>query len=67
MNFYACISMGLALTAAPAAVQMPTEPVDHTVQVAPGIYNVTWANDWGNMGLNVTAGSWSPCASASSG
>jgi len=41
------------LVAAPAAAQVPAAADDHTVEVAPGIYNVTWGNDWGNMGLNV--------------
>jgi cyclase len=42
----------LAVAAGPAAAQSPAGE-DHTVEVAPGIYNVTWGNSWGNMGLNV--------------
>jgi cyclase len=47
------VCVGVALIVTHAAAQAPAEPVDYTVQVAPGIYNVTWANNWGNMGLNV--------------
>jgi cyclase len=47
----------LAVAVSPAAAQAPTQAPasgeDHTVEVAPGIYNVTWGNSWGNMGLNV--------------
>lgn len=52
MKHVASLCVALALTVAPAAAQTPGEG-DHTVQVAPGIYNVTWGNNWGNMGLNV--------------
>jgi len=43
----------LLLTVAPATAQTQGKGEDYTVQVAPGIYNVTWGNSWGNMGLNV--------------
>ena len=49
----ACLCAAAALAGAPAAAQTPTVGEDHTVQVAPGIYTVTWGNGWGNMGLNV--------------
>jgi cyclase len=49
----ACLCAAAALAGAPAAAQAPATADDHTVQVAPGIYNVTWGNSWGNMGLNV--------------
>jgi cyclase len=48
MNRLACWCATLALTV-PSAAQTPVGADDHTVQVAPGIYNMTW----GNMGLNV--------------
>ena len=35
------------------AAQTPRGADDHTVEIAPGIYNVSWGNNWGNMGLNV--------------
>jgi cyclase len=44
---------GPAAAQAPAPAQAPAAGEDHTVEVAPGIYNVTWGNSWGNMGLNV--------------
>jgi glyoxylase-like metal-dependent hydrolase (beta-lactamase superfamily II) len=53
MKFFAFLCGALALSAAPVAAQGPAEGPDYTVQVAPGIYNVTWGNTWGNMGLNV--------------
>jgi glyoxylase-like metal-dependent hydrolase (beta-lactamase superfamily II) len=53
MKSIASLCAALALMAAPAAAQTPGGGDDHTVQVAPGIYNVTWGNNWGNMGLNV--------------
>jgi cyclase len=53
MKSFAFLSVAVALTFAPAAAQAPAEATDYTVQVAPGIYNVTWGNNWGNMGLNV--------------
>jgi glyoxylase-like metal-dependent hydrolase (beta-lactamase superfamily II) len=43
----------LLLTIAPATAQTQGKGEDHTAQVAPGIYNVTWGNTWGSMGLNV--------------
>ena len=49
----ACLFAAAALAGAPAAAQAPAAADDHTVQVAPGIYTVTWGNSWGNMGLNV--------------
>ena len=49
----ACLCAAAALAGAPAAAQTPTVGEDHTMQVAPGIYTVTWGNGWGNMGLNV--------------
>ncbi len=48
-----CLCASLAVAVAPAAAQTAVAGQDHTVQVAPGIYNVTWSNNWGNMGLNV--------------
>ena len=48
---YAVLSLLLGLGA--AAAQTAPAGDDHTVEVAPGIYNVTWGNSWGNMGLNV--------------
>lgn len=55
MRFVTCLyALSALLTAAvPAAAQTSAGSPDYTVQVAPGIYNVTWGNDWGNMGLNV--------------
>ena len=53
MKHVASLYVALALTVAPAAAQTPDGGDDHTVQVAPGIYNLTWGNNWGNMGLNV--------------
>ena len=46
------LCVALAVAAGPAAAQSPAGE-DHTVEVAPGVYNVTWGNSWGNMGLNV--------------
>src|SRR3954463_5422028 len=43
----------LLLTFAPATAQTQGKSDDYTVQVAPGIYSLTWGNGWGNMGLNV--------------
>jgi cyclase len=40
-----------ALAQAPR--QDPAAGPDHTVEVAPGLYTVTWGNNFGNMGLNV--------------
>jgi cyclase len=53
MTRIACLCAAAALAGAPAAAQVPAAADDHTVQVAPGIYTVTWGNSWGNMGLNV--------------
>src|SRR3954463_10453390 len=53
MKFFAFLVGALAFSAAPVAAQGPAEGPDYTVQVAPGVYNVTWGNTWGNMGLNV--------------
>jgi len=53
MKHIACLCAALISVAAPSAAQAPAGADDHTVQVAPGIYNVTWGNNWGNMGLNV--------------
>ncbi len=53
MKSISCCCLALAVAAAPVAAQTPAAGDDHTVQVAPGIYNVTWENSWGNMGLNV--------------
>jgi len=41
------------LTIAPATAQTQGKSDDYTVQVAPGLYSVSWGNTWGNMGLNV--------------
>jgi cyclase len=43
----------MLLTITPATAQTSGKADDYTVQVAPGLYNVTWGNNWGNMGLNV--------------
>jgi glyoxylase-like metal-dependent hydrolase (beta-lactamase superfamily II) len=43
----------MLLTITPATAQTAGKADDYTVQVAPGLYNVTWGNNWGNMGLNV--------------
>src|SRR3954469_15760804 len=51
MRFIAVVC--LLLTVAPATAQTQGKGEDYTVQVAPGIYSVTWGNTWGNMGLNV--------------
>lgn len=51
MRFIAVACM--LLTVAPATAQTQGKGEDYTVQVAPGIYSVTWGNTWGNMGLNV--------------
>ena len=53
MKFSVLLCLVLPLTVTAAAAQAPTEATDYTVQVAPGIYNVTWGNTWGNMGLIV--------------
>jgi len=47
------VALAIAAAALPATGQAPGAGEDHTVEVAPGIYNVTWGNRWGNMGLNV--------------
>ncbi|HEY7302280.1 MAG TPA: MBL fold metallo-hydrolase [Xanthobacteraceae bacterium] len=43
----------LTIAIGSSAAQAPSAAEDHTVEVAPGLYNVTWGNNWGNMGLNV--------------
>jgi cyclase len=48
-----CLFAALTAAVTPAAAQTSAVGEDHTVQVARGIYNVTWSNNWGNMGLNV--------------
>jgi cyclase len=54
MKHLASLFAALAVVIAPAAAQTPGGSDDHTVEVAPGIYTVTWAlSPWGNMGLNV--------------
>jgi glyoxylase-like metal-dependent hydrolase (beta-lactamase superfamily II) len=53
MKGFLLLSAALALAVVPSAAQAPAGAGDHTVEVAPGIYNVTWGNSWGNMGLNV--------------
>jgi cyclase len=53
MKGFLLLSAALALAVVPSAAQAPAGADDHTVEVAPGIYNVTWGNSWGNMGLNV--------------
>jgi cyclase len=53
MTRIVCLCAAAILAGAPAAAQAPAAGDDHTVQVAPGIYTVTWGNSWGNMGLNV--------------
>jgi cyclase len=53
MKRLACFGIALAFATTPSMAQAPAGADDHTVEVAPGIYNVTWGNSWGNMGLNV--------------
>jgi len=53
MKHIACLCAVLASAMMSASAQAPAADEDHTVQVAPGIFNVTWGNSWGNMGLNV--------------
>jgi glyoxylase-like metal-dependent hydrolase (beta-lactamase superfamily II) len=49
-----CLCAAFVMAAAmPAAAQSSGADKDYTVEVAPGIYNVTWGNRFGNMGLNV--------------
>ena len=49
MRRIAGLALALALSGGASWAAAPAEPEDHTVQVAPGIYAVTW----GTMGLNV--------------
>ena len=54
MKHLASLFAALVVAIAPAAAQTPGGSDDHTVEVAPGIYTVTWGlSPWGNMGLNV--------------
>jgi cyclase len=54
MKHITSLCAALVVAIAPAAAQTPDDADDHTVEIAPGIYTVTWSlNPWGNMGLNV--------------
>jgi hypothetical protein len=49
MKLIAFCCVALALMGAPVRAQTP----DYSVELAPGLYTLTWGNNFGNMGLNV--------------
>ena len=49
MKLMAFCCVALALMGAPVRAQTP----DYSVELAPGLYTLTWGNNFGNMGLNV--------------
>lgn len=51
MKFLVLLCTAFALAAAPAKAQSPTP--DYSVDLAPGLFTLTWGNNFGNMGLNV--------------